>query len=268
MRLSPEAVAAGFSLREYASLDSTNDEAMRAARVGAPGLLWIVAGAQTGGRGRLGRAWASPPGNLYASLLLIDPAPAARCAELGFVAGVALAQATRALAGGDERLRLKWPNDLMFGDAKLSGMLLESTRLPDGRLACVVGCGVNCRSHPSGLAYPTTDLSTVLDRNVSAAEVFARLSARMADALVEWRGGAGFARIRQDWLALAHGLNRPLRARLHRGEVTGLFQSIDEAGRLILLTDTGPVTVEAGDIFPIHDTGAPGAAGQRHMING
>ena len=172
LRLSPEALSTGFGLRQYASLDSTNDAAMRAARAGEAGPLWIVAGEQTGGRGRLGRAWASPPGNLYASLLLLDPAPGAHCAELGFVAGVALARAARDLAGGDERLRLKWPNDLMFGDAKLSGLLLESTRLLDGRLACVIGWGVNCQSHPARLAYPVTDLTAALDRTVTADEVF------------------------------------------------------------------------------------------------
>ena len=241
---------------------------MRAARDGDLGPLWVVADEQTGGRGRLGRAWASPPGNLYASLLLIDPSPPERCAELGFVAGVALARAVQAMSGGDGRLRLKWPNDLMFEDAKLSGMLLESTRLPDGRLACIIGCGVNCQSHPDGLAYPATDLTAALDHQIAPGDVYTALSVSMAGTLATWRGGAGFASIRRDWLALAHGLGRPLRARLHRGEFTGLFHGIDENGRLILLTDNGPMTIEAGDIFPIHDADADSAPGQRQMIYG
>ena len=78
-------------IERHASLGSTNDEAMRLAKDGHPGNVWVVADEQTGGRGRQGRVWSSPRGNLYASLLLVDPAPVARMPELGFVAGVALA---------------------------------------------------------------------------------------------------------------------------------------------------------------------------------
>ena len=92
---------------------------MRLARENEAGPLWVVARSQTGGRGRQGRDWASPEGNLYTSLLLIDPAPPARAPQLGFVAGVALAQAVRGLLGGDPRLVLKWPNDLLHDGAKL-----------------------------------------------------------------------------------------------------------------------------------------------------
>ena len=69
---------------------------------------------QSGGRGRNGRVWPSEPGNLYASLLLIDPAPPARAAELGFVAGLALADALRQILRGDPALRIKWPNDILY----------------------------------------------------------------------------------------------------------------------------------------------------------
>ena len=241
---------------------------MRRAEQGEAGKLWIIAGAQTGGRGRHGRMWSSPLGNLYASLLLINPGPVERCAELGFVAGVALARAARALAGGDERLTLKWPNDLLFCGAKLSGLLLESSRLNDGRLACVIGCGVNCASNPSGLAYPASHLSAALDRPISPADMFAPLSSAVAQSLATWAGGAGFATIRADWLALCHGLGAPIRAKLAHQTITGVFRTIDATGRLILDTDTGAVAVAAGDIFPTHTTGAQGAAGQGRQTYG
>ena len=241
---------------------------MRLAASGDPGKLWIVADEQTGGRGRHGRVWASPPGNLYASLLLIDPGPMQRCAELGFAAGVALVRAARALAGGDERLLLKWPNDLLFAGAKLSGLLLESTCLPDGRHACVIGCGVNCRSFPPGLAYPATHLSAALDRSIAAADMFTPLSAAMAQSLAAWAAGAGFATIRADWLKLCHGLGRELRAKLAHQDITGVFRTIDAAGRLILDTDAGSVAVEAGDIFPLELSGVQGVAGRKHMTYG
>jgi BirA family transcriptional regulator, biotin operon repressor / biotin---[acetyl-CoA-carboxylase] ligase len=241
---------------------------MRVASEGDAGKLWIVSAEQTGGRGRHGRVWASPPGNLYASLLLINPGPLERCAELGFVAGVALARAARALAGGDERVALKWPNDLLFAGAKLSGLLLESTRLQDGRLACVIGCGVNCRSFPPGLAYPATHLSAALDRDISPADMFAPLSAAMAQSLAAWAGGAGFATIRADWLMLCHGLGRELRAKLTHQDITGVFKTIDATGRLILDTDQGSVAVEAGDIFPMNISGAQGDVGRRQQTYG
>ena len=83
------------TIERHKSLVSTNDEAMRLARDGHPGGVWVTADEQTGGRGRNGRVWNSPPGNLHASLLLIDPAPVAQSPELGFVSGVALANARR-----------------------------------------------------------------------------------------------------------------------------------------------------------------------------
>ena len=120
------------------------------ARSGDPGRLWIVASTQTKGRGRHGRVWSSPPGNLHASLLLIDPAPRHKVAELGFAVGVAALLGLREILTKDQSLAIKWPNDLLYGGAKLAGILLESAVLPDGRLACVAGIGVNCGWHPCG----------------------------------------------------------------------------------------------------------------------
>ena len=97
--------------RSIDAIDSTNEEARRRALAGDPGRMWIVADEQTAGRGRRGRVWISPKGNLHASALLIDPCPALVAAELGFVAGVALARAAGDLGATD--VGLKWPNDLM-----------------------------------------------------------------------------------------------------------------------------------------------------------
>ena len=241
---------------------------MRLAENGDPGRLWVVAREQTVGRGRHGRVWSSPPGNLYASLLLINPGPPETCAQLGFVAGVALARAARAIAGGDERLALKWPNDLLFSGAKLSGLLLESTQLPDGRLACVIGFGVNCRSNPAGLAYPATNLSQALDRSIEPADIFGPLSTAMAETLESWAGGTIFATIRAQWLALCHGLGGPVRAKLAHQEITGIFRTIDATGRLVIKTAAGMQTIEAGDIFPINPSGGNGLPGQRHTFYG
>ena len=105
---------------------STNAEAMARLRDGEPAPFVVTARSQSVGRGRQGRAWASPPGNLYMSLALRDPAPLARAPQLGFVAGVALVRALRDRLGGDLRLVVKWPNDILHEKAKLAGMLLEA----------------------------------------------------------------------------------------------------------------------------------------------
>ncbi len=131
--LAETAVAAGFRLRDFETVGSTNDAALDLAAGGASAnRTWIVARAQTKGRGRHGRQWQSPPGNLYASLLLIDEVTPRAAPQLGFVAGVALAHALRRLSPDGTRIRLKWPNDILLDDAKLAGILAEGRALVQG----------------------------------------------------------------------------------------------------------------------------------------
>ena len=153
-----ETAFAGWRVARFGAIDSTNEEARRRAFAGDPGRLWIVAEEQTAGRGRRGRSWASPRGNLYASALLIDPCPQVAAPQLGFVAGVALARAAEDL--GAAGMRLKWPNDLVRDGAKCAGVLVEGATVSGNRLACVVGIGVNCLSAPQGVGYPTAVLRT------------------------------------------------------------------------------------------------------------
>lgn len=233
----------------YPALGSTNDEAMALARAGETGPLFVVAGSQTGGRGRHGRVWSSPPGNLYASFLVCDPAPLAIMPQLGFVAGVALARALRSLPGVDERLTLKWPNDILFDGAKLSGLLLETTTLTGGRVACVIGFGVNCASHPEGLAYPATNLTQAAGRAVSPGDVLPALGEELARHLTVWDHGAGFSTIRQAWLAIAAGVGDIITVTSFSRVVTGRFLSLDETGRLLLETANGQDVIDAGDVF-------------------
>ena len=116
----------------FDTVDSTNAEALRRACAGTRGPLWVVAAAQSAGRGRRGRAWTSPPGNLYASLLLVDPAPAAVAPQLAFVAGIAVRDAciARRRPGLADALALKWPNDLLCRGAKIAGILIEGRAPP------------------------------------------------------------------------------------------------------------------------------------------
>jgi BirA family transcriptional regulator, biotin operon repressor / biotin---[acetyl-CoA-carboxylase] ligase len=221
---------------------------LQRARSGDPGRLWITAGRQSGGRGRNGRIWTSEPGNLFTSLLLIDPAPPARAAELGFVTSLALALALRDILGGDPALKIKWPNDILFDGAKLAGVLLESVALPHG-LACVAGIGVNCASHPDGTLYPATDLSAAAGRDIAPRIVLEALARTMAQQLDVWLQGPGFAAIRAGWMALAAGLGSPIRVARTNETIEGVFETIDAMGRLVLRQPAGERLIDAGDVF-------------------
>ena len=221
---------------------------MQRARSGDPGRLWITAERQSGGRGRNGRVWTSEPGNLFASLLLVDPAPPVRAAELGFVTSLALALSLRDILGGDPALRIKWPNDILYDGAKLAGVLLESVALPHG-FACVAGIGVNCASHPDGTLYPATDLSAATGRDIAPRLVLEALARAMAQQLDVWLQGSGFAAIRAGWLALAAGLGAPIRVARTHETIEGVFETIDAMGRLVLRQPAGERLIDAGDVF-------------------
>jgi BirA family biotin operon repressor/biotin-[acetyl-CoA-carboxylase] ligase len=247
--LSGAAQDKAYRLVQHDQLASTNDEALAHARSGDAGRLWVVASVQTMGRGRNGRNWSSPRGNLHASLLLIDPSPPRRAAELGFAAGVAAIHALREILPGDRRLALKWPNDVLHAGAKLGGILLESTTRQDGRLACVAGIGVNCALHPGDTPYPATGLAAIAGEPIAPERVFERLSAAMAHWLDVWAGGSGFEAIRAEWLSLAAGLGTWIRVARPSQTIEGVFQTIDASGRLILEQEAGQVAIEAGDVF-------------------
>jgi BirA family biotin operon repressor/biotin-[acetyl-CoA-carboxylase] ligase len=233
----------------YDVVGSTNAEALARARAGDPGPLWITARAQTTGRGRRGRAWTSPAGNLYATLLLGDPGPAAVAPQLSFVAALAVHDAVLAAAGQHAlSLMLKWPNDVLCNGAKLAGILIEGEGRP---LAAAVGIGINCRQHPSETAYPATDLREV-GAEVSPEQLFDLLAPAMQRRLAQWDRGQGFASTRAAWLARAHPPATELSLRLGGRESVGSFETLDEAGRLILRRSDGNTeAIMAGDVFPI-----------------
>ena len=156
MHLHPSASATGASLISHDTLGSTNAEALALARAGERGPLWVTAARQTAGRGRRGNVWTSEPGNLYASLLLSDAAPAAHLPELCFVVALAVRDAVCAVAPPlASKLKLKWPNDLLLDGAKLAGILIEAESV-GGASATVAGIGVNCAHYPRDTGYPAT----------------------------------------------------------------------------------------------------------------
>jgi BirA family transcriptional regulator, biotin operon repressor / biotin---[acetyl-CoA-carboxylase] ligase len=241
----------------FDSLGSTNAEALARARGGERGPLWISARLQTSGRGRRGRAWVSQPGNLHATLLMIDAGPAVCAPELSFVAGLAACDAiTEGAPALAQSIKLKWPNDVLLHDAKLAGILIEGEGTPQGH-AVAIGFGVNCAHHPADTEFPAADLAAA-GVKIAPEALLAALAAAMATRMAQWQRGAGFPSIRSDWLARAAGIGNPLRVRLEGGNLDGRFEALDERGRLLLRMPDGTVEViAAGDVFPL--TGAPTA---------
>lgn len=247
--LSDTAVAAGFQLVHLREAGSTNAEALDLGASGETRPTWVLADRQTAGRGRRGRAWIGIDGNLFATLLLTDPAPAPRIAELCFVAALALDDALLTLAPDLEaRFRVKWPNDALLDGAKVSGTLIEATTR--GTVTQVaIGIGVNIAGHPDGMPYPTTSLQAA-GIAVTRDQVFAALSRSMVTALAIWNRGAGFDAIRAGWLARAHNLGRPLAVRVDSRHVEGIFVGLDPQGRLLLDTPDGREMITVGEVMP------------------
>jgi BirA family biotin operon repressor/biotin-[acetyl-CoA-carboxylase] ligase len=230
--------------------DSTNAEAARrAASTDRP--TWIAARRQTAGRGRSGRGWSSPEGNLAATLLMRFDAPPAARARVSFHASLAVADLMDVVAP-DASVALKWPNDVLLDGGKVSGILLESFGEPQRGANLAVGIGVNLAHHPAPeeTRWRPISVAAVTGAAPDPDAALAILATRLAFWLAE-DAARGFAPVRAAWLARAANLGRPIEARLAAGSVTGTFEDVDAAGALVLNTGAGRRVIAAADIhFP------------------
>jgi BirA family biotin operon repressor/biotin-[acetyl-CoA-carboxylase] ligase len=256
--LGPRAISAGYRLAAFESVGSTNAEAMSAARAGEGGPKWFVTSEQTAGRGRRNRPWIAPRGNLASSVLeMMDVSPSS-AATLGFAAGLALESALKTISvetslrsAGSEHMQfsLKWPNDVLAGQHKLAGILLEAEAMADKRLAVVVGIGTNVVAAPEGTPTPATSLAA-LGVHIDAEGLFAVLSDAWAEFRGIWDEGRGFGEIRRLWLERATGLGQPVSIQAGAATVAGIFDTIDAAGCMIVRTPEGKrVPISAGDVY-------------------
>lgn len=233
----------------FDDIGSTNSEGLARARAGDAGLLWVTASRQTQGRGRRGRAWTSETGNLYASLLLIDPAPMERIASLPLAVAIGVHDAVKAvLPPGDATLQVKWPNDILINRRKTCGILLEGEPLANGKRALVIGIGINIRHMPDSAPYGVTRL---VDHGaaVSPDELFAHLFKSMAAALESWDEGRGIAEIVARWRQIACGIGEKITVNLPDRSLQGTFAGIDDKGLLLLDRDGQVMPIAAGDVF-------------------
>ncbi|SPJ22882.1 biotin--[acetyl-CoA-carboxylase] ligase [Palleronia abyssalis] len=227
------------------SVESTNAEAIRL----APTLTqptWILSHHQTAARGRSGREWASPKGN-FAATLVMKPTGTAGWASLrSFMAANAVFE-TLALHVRRSRLSLKWPNDVLLDNGKVAGILLESASLGDRIEWLAIGIGVNLSHTPGGVrdaAFPPVAVGEAIDVETFLTEL-AGFYATEEAILTEF----GFTPIREKWLRHAARLGEVITARTQTDEITGRFETVNEAGHLVLSTPHGERRIAAADVY-------------------
>lgn len=238
-----------YSLHRFAEVASTNATAKQFAGDGKPEGTLVVADAQTQGRGRSGRDWASPKGNLYMSLILRPKESAAVVAQLSFAVALSVFDLIAPYLKGDD-LRLKWPNDVLVNGRKISGILLESSATPDNNLAwLIVGVGVNIAKVPGAVGETGTSLHDLGASDAGVDKCLVEFTGHFWHWLQCWRS-AGFAPIRAAWLERCGGMGQPLRVRVGREQFDGRFENLDGDGALIVELPNGDLRrVTAGEVF-------------------
>lgn len=259
----PTGSAGGVEWRtlELATVTTTQAEAAARAADGERGPLWIRADVQTAGRGRSGRSWSTPSGNFAATLVLTPGCEVALLPQVSLVAGIAAADAVNGLlaAGANERggtaaagvagggvggasaaarARLKWPNDLLIGDAKVGGILVETSIVGRDALA-LVGIGINITAAPDIAGRPVTRLADHAGGVPEPSALLARVAPAMHSWLAIWDKGHGFAAIRAAWLDRALAPGAPISVNAGEGPVEGTFAGLDMDGSLLLLEPSG-----------------------------
>jgi BirA family biotin operon repressor/biotin-[acetyl-CoA-carboxylase] ligase len=229
------ALPPGYRLIARDEVGSTNDEARALIAAGAAAGAVVWAESQTAGRGRHGRDWSSPPGNLYCSIILRPPVVSAQLAEISFVAALATRDAVVEHLSPEIAVDLKWPNDVLAAGRKIAGILVEAEKLPDeAHSALIVGIGINIVSAPKEASYPATCMAAQ-GRAPRVARVLSGLIAALDRRVDLWLRG-GFPTIRQEWMRHAHRVGAEITA---SSGISGVFSGIDETGAIIIVSRSG-----------------------------
>ncbi len=232
-----------FRIVDLAETGSTNDWIAERPE----DALWVRADRQTAGRGRRARAWTSEVGNLFTSTFVAPQAGEGPAQQLSFVTANALLD-TVARWVPRERLSLKWPNDLLLDGVKVAGILLEGHAQ-----GVIIGIGVNLAHFPEGTERPATSLAAAGITPPPAREACETLAEAFAAHRRRWRE-EGFAATRDDWLAAAAGLGKPIVARLGNADLAGTFEGLAADGALLLRLQDGTLRpIHAGEVFTLGD---------------
>lgn len=243
-----------FIVHARERVGSTSDEAKTLARNGAPHGTVVWARSQSAGRGRGGRTWYSPVGNLYASVVLRPAVPFEHLSEVGFVAALGVAEAVRTFLPAQRCVGLKWPNDVLIDGAKVAGILLESETARDTAPWVVVGIGINVAAAPSDAPYPVASLHASGAPDAIPRRVLSATLGALGAWFALWRE-CGFERVRDAWLRQAAYLQAEVCVRAGEGTVRGRFAGLDDDGAMIVETAQGRRRVSFGDVALVHGGG-------------
>lgn len=245
-------LAPGLVVEVLETAASTNAVAAAQARDGAPDGHVVVAEHQTAGRGRLDRSWETPPrASLTFSVVLRPTVPAADWPWLPLLTGHTVAKTLR--AAGYAAV-VKWPNDVLIGDKKVAGILVERIETPTGPVA-VVGVGLNVSQQPDEIPVPTgTSLALESGVEPDRTALLVALLSGLREAFDAWQAGGdeGTAHLRSSYAAACDTVGRDVRVALPSGEtLVGRATGIDDAGRLEVSGSDGPSVVGAGDVVHV-----------------
>lgn len=232
-----------FIINHYQELESTNCLALQLIKNNSINHNQIIlADLQTAGKGRMGKNWASPEGNLYFSLILKPQKPINISAQLSFLSAVAMGL-TLAKFGAEKKINYKWPNDILIDGKKVAGILLES----DADFV-VLGVGVNIKFYPENTTYPATSLHQE-DFIISNKEnLLKKFLENFSNLYQKWLN-FGFAPIRNLWLAEAFNLGKEIKVNLPGKSLSGVFKDVNKEGNLVLEIDGKVVLIGSGEVF-------------------
>jgi len=233
-----------FVIKHFNQVESTNSLAWELAKSHQIDHNQIIlADIQTGGKGRMGRSWASPVGNLYFSLLLKPQKSIDISSQISFVAAVAMGLAIAEFAQNTAQINYKWPNDILIAGKKIAGILLQSD---EGFV--VLGVGVNINSHPKNTSYPATNLQNEGFVMKNKEDLLNKFLDNFADLYQKWQD-FGFEPIRNLWLKQAFNLNKEITANLANESLKGVFKDLDKNGNLILEYQKQTKIISSAEIF-------------------
>lgn len=235
-----------WTIKQFDSLATTQDTALAALRDGAPSGTVIVADTMQAGRGRFGNAWQAPRGNLYLSLILRPPVHHS-VGDYALITAVAVARAIRPFLRPDAVLALKWPNDVLINDRKLSGTLIEAQWDSAHCTGLVIGVGINVLAAPEGRA----GVAEYSDHEITVDGVRDAFLAAL-QATLETYDAYGLPPLRDEWLRHAWRLGQTItfRRAAEEEKIAGVFEGLSDYGALCLHQSDGTILVmSSGEII-------------------
>ena len=232
------------NIHYFSELSSTMDTAKDLARKNCPDFTVVVAGRQTKGRGRLNRQWVSDDGGLYFTLVLRPDIPVPISSRVNFLASLTLARVLREMYRIEAAV--KWPNDILVDDRKLSGMLSELEAEADRVFFINIGMGINVNNDPTAVEPGAISLKTILGRESSRIKLLSGFLDEFEDRLKN----AEFENIISEWKQYTVTLQRQVRIVTQREVTEGLAVDVDENGALVVrLADGSIKKITYGDCF-------------------